>query len=107
MHDYDHFLAELVAVTADIARISVEGQGGSARVIVHAMDGRQLPFEGTLADLYRAVENTDAEGLYPDEDASSVDTKLKLFSVHVLEALDTAPAGATRLTFRHFGVVAV
>ncbi|TDK26375.1 hypothetical protein E2F48_04015 [Arthrobacter crusticola] len=107
MRDYDHFIAALSDVTTDVARISVEGEGGSAQVIVQAPNGRKLPFDGTLDDVYTAVENTDAEGLYPGEDASSIDTKLKLFSVHIYEALETAPDNATLLRLRSFGVKAV
>jgi hypothetical protein len=107
MRDYDHFIAALSDVTTDIARIFVEGEGGSAQVIVQAMNGRQLPLDGTLDDVYTAVENTDADGLYSGKDVSSIDTKLKLFSVHIYEALETASGSAKRLSLRPSGVKAV
>lgn len=90
-----------------LGQISAEGLGWSACVSLSTTSGRQFRFEGNLGDLHRAVERTDAEGLWPGEEASSLEVKLRLFSVHLQEAIATAPEGARRLRFQSYGVVAV
>lgn len=105
--DFDPFLEELSAVTAHLGQISAEGLGWSACVSLSTTSGRQFRFEGNLGDLHRAVERTDAKGLWSGEDSSSLEVKLRLFSVHLQEAVETAPEGARGLRFLSFGVVAV
>lgn len=101
-----HFLDQLSSSMSHLGQISAEGLGWSACVSLSTTSGRQLRFEGNLGDLHRAVERTDAKGLWPGEDSSSLDVKLRLFSVHLDEALETAPEGARRLRFLSCGVVA-
>ena len=101
------FLNQLSSAMAPLGEISVEGAGWSARVVLSTTSGRHLRFEGNLGDLHRAVQKTNADGLWPGEDASSLDVKLRLFSVHLYEAIATAPEGARRLRFQSYGVVAV
>jgi hypothetical protein len=54
-----------------------------------------------LAEILEAVQRTDSSGLF-----DSLDGPLRLFSVHIMEALELAPDGATRLELREYGVVA-
>lgn len=107
MPNYDDFAAQLSVVTEGLGEIMLHGEGESATVVMRVAGSRTLMFEGTLRDLYRAVEATDATGLYSDEEASSLTGRLKLFSVHLEEALETAPRGARYLEYRSFGLVAV
>ena len=106
MPDYDHFLAMLSAVCSHLGRMSAEGSGGTATVTVQAVDGREMVFAGNLSEVYEAVEKTDASGLWPGEDDTSIEVKLRLFSVHLHEAIETAPYDARSLSLRSYGVVA-
>ena len=100
------FLQQLSAAVASMGLISSDG-GGSA-VSLHAYDGRVFCFDTDLAGMRAAVERTDTSGLWPGtDDETPLTAKLRLFSVHLYEALETAPADAVHLSFRHYGIVAL
>ncbi|WAP50778.1 hypothetical protein OL239_12260 [Arthrobacter sp. ATA002] len=106
MPDCARFLTQLSAAAAHLGVIESEGGGGAARVSLRSNDGRLFSFDEDAAGIHRAVERIDAGGLWPGEDASSAAIKLRLFSVHLDEALETAPGDAHRLSLRSYGVVA-
>ena len=106
MPDYDRFLAALCAAAAHLGTIAAEGGGGSARVRLRTCKGREFVFDEDLAGTYRAVEGISAEGLFSGEEIPPGAAKLRLFSVHLYEALETAPPGAHRLALHSYGVVA-
>ena len=103
----DRFLAQLSAAAAHLGVISCGGGGRTALVTLRTHDGRVFSFDEDLAGIRRAVELTDADGLWSDTaDAPSLAGRLRLFSVHLYEAVETAPAGAHRLSCHSYGVVA-
>ena len=106
MLDHGQFLNKLNAVCSHLGQITAEGTGSASTVTLDTNDGRTFAFEGHLGDIYHAVDKTDASGLWPGEDATSIEVKLRLFSVHLYEAIETAPKGARTLELHSYGVVA-
>lgn len=101
MRDYEKFVADLRRMTTEDGELETDGFNAFSRVSIVARDGRRFVFDADLEHVRRTVERTDADGSFGGADGS-----LRLFSVHVMEALEMAPDGATRLELREYGVVA-
>ncbi|MBJ2122306.1 hypothetical protein I6N91_15085 [Arthrobacter sp. MSA 4-2] len=71
-----------------------------------APDGRRFVFAQTLAQTHAAVSRIDGEVLADPADSSPLEGQLRLFSVHVWEALATAPGDAGTLRITSSGVTA-
>lgn len=106
MRDYDYFVRALTAVLSPVGAIEVDGSNGQAKVAFVTPLGRRLTFLASLDELYAAVEQTDGEVLSQPDDPSPLEGKLRLFSVHVEEAIDIANDTAQNLELRRYGVIA-
>ncbi|OUM39955.1 hypothetical protein [Arthrobacter sedimenti] len=107
MHDYRNFVSDLRSVLASAGTLRVIGEGGAASVSLRTDDDREYTFMGSLADIYTAVSRNDPEILSRASDKSVMEGQLRLFSVHVEEAIDTASTDAHLLELKSFGIVAV
>ncbi len=103
MPEYADFAARLRDVLVAYGELEVDGGAGSHPVLL-SPDGRRFVFAQTLAQMYRAISRIDGEVLSDPADPSPLEGQLRLFSVHVMEALDTAPSGAGTLRITSFGV---
>ncbi|NYD77221.1 hypothetical protein [Arthrobacter cupressi] len=107
MKDYARFISQLKYVLSNDGRVDVEGADGQATVAFTTRDGRRFDFRASLDEIYRLVELNDSEILSRAEDSSPLEAQLRLFSVHVWEAVETAADDARFFEVRDFGVVAV
>ncbi|MFB0834255.1 hypothetical protein ACX8Z9_14560 [Arthrobacter halodurans] len=101
MRDYEKFVSDLRRMTSEDGDLESDGLDALSRVSIVGRDGRRLVFDAGLAKILEAVQRIDSSGLF-----DSPDGPLRLFSVHLMEALEMAPDGATRLELREYGVVA-
>ncbi|MFC9352848.1 hypothetical protein [Arthrobacter sp. NPDC057013] len=103
--DLDTFATDLTAGLADVGSAQVSDEG--ALSITARNDGtRSFTFREPLDEIRRRITIDDAawHSMWPGwtlEKAS-----IAMFSVHVQEAIDTAPDSATTLTLVEGGVVA-
>lgn len=101
MRDYEKFVSDLRRITSEDGDLETDGLDALSRVSIVGRDGRRLVFDAGLAQILEAIQRIDSSGL-----SDSPDGPLRLFSVHLMEALKRAPDGATRLELREYGVVA-
>jgi hypothetical protein len=96
--EYADFTSRLRDVLENLGTLEVEGGAGSRPALL-TPDGRRFVFAQTLAQMHAAVSRIDGEVLSDPADSSPLEGQLRLFSVHVWEAVETAPA--TRNTADH------
>ncbi|WP_120522861.1 hypothetical protein [Arthrobacter celericrescens] len=104
MRDYEEFLSRLRYVLSLDGTIESSGMGGGAQVTFVGLEGRRFEFIQSLGQIYSAVGRLDSEVLADPQDISDMQAQLRLFSVHVKEAVETAPDGARFFEVRSSGV---
>jgi hypothetical protein len=105
--DYGDFIAQLKYVLSPDGRVEVKGEDGRATVAFVTQAGRRFDFRENVDEIYTLVERSDSEILSSPEDRSPLGAQLRLFSVHVGEAVATAADDARFFEVRNYGVVAV
>lgn len=95
----------------DVGQIRVEGAAADATVFIEA-DGntgspRTFRFAESLGAVSDAITIDEATWRSTWPDLSLTAASIAMFSVHVREAIDTAPSGATVLRQVPSGVIAV
>ncbi|CAA9264808.1 MAG: hypothetical protein AVDCRST_MAG83-3199 [uncultured Arthrobacter sp.] len=105
MTEYADFASRLRDVLVGIATLEVDG-GADSRPALLSPDGRRFVFAQTLAQMHAAVSRIDGEVLSDPADSSPLEGQLRLFSVHIWEALETAAGDAGTLRITYYGVVA-
>ncbi|RJT95240.1 hypothetical protein D6T65_16745 [Arthrobacter frigidicola] len=105
MTEYADFASRLRDVLVGIGTLEVDS-GADSRPALLSPVGRRFVFAQTLAQMHAAVSRIDGEVLSDAADSSPLEGQLRLFSVHVMEALDTAAGDATTLRITSSGVVA-
>ncbi|MBT2546894.1 hypothetical protein [Arthrobacter sp. ISL-65] len=111
MEDLKMFAANLTAGLVEVGAVRVEGAGSDATVFILASDDGGEPKEYCLAEPLGEI----ADAIIIDEetwrstwpDWSLTAASIAMFSVHVQEAIATAPPGANILRLVPGGVIAV
>ena len=106
MRDYAALYEQLKYRTSDDGLLEVSALDGNARVSYRwSSNGRRYEFQATFDQVIDAVERLNTSDLWPELDR--LQASMCLFSVHLYEALDTAPEGAKRLVIDKSGISAV
>jgi hypothetical protein len=109
--DVSGFAVELMVGLGDVGSIRVGGSGPDATVFLAVYDGtdnvREYRFAQSLTEIEHAITIDDEawRSMWPDWSLTAA--SVAMFSVHLQEAIDTAPLGATVLRLVPDGVVAV
>jgi acyl transferase domain-containing protein len=103
--EYADFAVRLRDVLEGTGMLEVDG-GARSRPALLSPDGRRFVFAQTLAQMHAAVSRIDGEVLSSPADSSPLEGQLRLFSVHVWEALEAAAGDAGTLRITASGVAA-
>jgi hypothetical protein len=111
MQEPDNFAAELSAGMVDVGTIRCEWRGSDATVFIDAQDfsgaRSEFRFAESLREIQPAITIDEAtwRSTWPDRSLQAASSAM--LSIHVQEAIATAPAGATVLHLVPYGVIAV
>lgn len=106
VRDYDLFVELLGNALSNDGFLEVPSTEGRANLTFVTGSGRRFTFRASLDEVFDAVEKLDGEILSDAEDCSPLLGQLRLFSVHVEEAVELASEDAVHLELRSSGVVA-
>ncbi|MFF2317950.1 hypothetical protein ACFVTE_16965 [Arthrobacter sp. NPDC058097] len=105
------FAVELMVGLGDVGSVRVGSPGPDATVFLDVYDGtenvREYRFAQSLTEIEHAITIDDEAWHSTWPDWSLTAASVAMFSVHVQEAIDTAPSGATVLRLVPEGVIAV
>ncbi|MDQ1058643.1 hypothetical protein QFZ23_002544 [Arthrobacter globiformis] len=109
MQEPDNFAAELSAGMVDVGTIRCEWRGSDATLFIDAQDfsgaRREFRFAESLREIESAITIDEATWRSIWADRSLKAASIAMFSVHVQEAVATAPAGASVLRLVPGGVI--
>ena len=107
----DVFAAELATGLRDVGQVRFEIEGDDSIVFIKPADSTDAPdeyrFAETLREISEAITIDEATWHSTWPDRSLTAASIAMLSVHVQEAIGTAPRGATILRLVNGGVVAV
>jgi hypothetical protein len=110
MQEPDNFAAELSAGMVDAGTIRCDWRGSDATVFIDAEDFRgarsELRFAQWLREIQSAITIDEATWRSTWPYRSLTAASIGMFSIHVQEAIATAPAGARVLRLVPYGVIA-
>lgn len=79
-------------------------EGPAGRVWLLTPDGREFLFEASLAGILDGISVNDPEIMSHPDDETPFSGQLRLFAIHVQEAIDTSGDGGRLLEFTKYGV---
>lgn len=82
----------------------VDREAPEGRVWLRAADGREFSFKESLASIWDALTAYDSEIMSELDDETALSGQLRLFALHVREAVDTSVADGLVLVFTEWGV---
>lgn len=110
-HEPEVFAAELTTGLRDVGQVRFEGEGDDSVVFIKPEDAAgaqgEYRFAETLREISDAITIDEATWHSTWPDRSLTAASIAMLSVHVQEAIFTAPRGATVLRLVTGGVVAV
>lgn len=105
------FAAELTTGLRDVGQVRFEGEGDDSIIFIKRSDSTEAPgeyrFAETLREISEAITIDEATWHSTWPDRSLTAASIAMLSVHIQEAIGTAPRGATILRLVSGGVVAV
>jgi hypothetical protein len=104
MHNHSEFISEMRAALVRVGTLRVSEEGPLGEVALLTGDGRNFTFEAPLAGIIEGVSVNDLEIMAHPDDETPLIGQLRLFAIHVEEAIDTWEGGVRLLEFTKYGV---
>lgn len=104
MQDYSEFVRAMRAALTWCGTLRIDEEGPAGQVWLLTLDGLEFSFTAPLAGIFDAVSAIDSEIMADPDDDTSISGQLRLFAIHVQEAVDTSGGGERLLKFTEYGV---
>ena len=104
MRNYPEFVRAMQAALVWCGTLRVDEEAPTGRAWLQAAEGRQFSFKESLAGIWDALTTYDSEIMSEPDDETALSGQLRLFAVHVREAVDTSLADGLVLVFTEWGV---
>ena len=104
MDNYSEFVSEMRAALVRLGTLRVSEDGPAGEVSLLTGDGREFTFEVPLAGIIERVSVNDLEIMAHPDNENPLIGQLRLFAIHVEEAIDTWEGGGRLLAFTKYGV---
>lgn len=106
MQNYPEFVSALRAALIWCGTIRVDEEGPTGQVWLFTPDGREFSFKAPLAGILDGISVNDPEIMAHPDDETPLSGQLRLFAIHVQEAIDTSGGGERLLEFTQYGIEA-
>jgi hypothetical protein len=104
MQNYPEFVRAMQAALVLCGTLRVDKEATTGRAWLQAADGREFSFKESLAGIWDALTAYDSEIMSEPDDETALSGQLRLFAIHVREAVDTSVADGLALAFTQWGV---
>jgi hypothetical protein len=104
MQNYPEFVRALRDALVWCGTLRVDEEVPAGRVWLDTADGREFSFKESLAGISDAVTAYDSDIMSDPDDGMPITGQLRLFAIHVREAIDTSDDGGHVLVFTGWGV---
>lgn len=106
MQNYPELVQAMRAALAWSGTLRISEEGPAGQVRLRTSDGREYAFDAPLAGILEGISANDPEIMAHPDDEIALSGQLRLFAIHVQEAIDTSGGGERLLQFTEYGVEA-